>query len=148
MASSPLTPFHEEGSLAKFLQDSYLAEPSLPLTPSFKAKTINLLNLALCGYQSQLAPIIFDKQPYLPPSYPCSFPPFLQSHPSPSMTPLPEYKESQRGKVCGHIFGKGEAIYRCHTCALDDTCVLCSQCFKSTHNREDPNYCSDDHDIG
>lgn len=40
----------------------------------------------------------------------------------------------QRGP-CGHIFADGEGIYRCLDCGLDDTCVLCAQCFKaSDHN--------------
>lgn len=25
----------------------------------------------------------------------------------------PEYRESQRGKQCGHVFKKGESVYRC-----------------------------------
>lgn len=43
-----------------------------------------------------------------------------------------EYMEAARGKPCGHIFKSGEATYRCKTCTLDDTCVLCSQCFDSS----------------
>ena len=43
-----------------------------------------------------------------------------------------EYTEAARGKPCGHIFKSGEATYRCKTCTLDDTCVLCSQCFDSS----------------
>ncbi|ORX62464.1 hypothetical protein DM01DRAFT_1315943 [Hesseltinella vesiculosa] len=44
----------------------------------------------------------------------------------------PEYWESQRGKQCGHLFKKGETVYRCRNCGLDDTCVLCSRCFHAT----------------
>lgn len=43
-----------------------------------------------------------------------------------------EYTEGARGKACGHIFKYGEATYRCKTCTLDDTCVLCSRCFESS----------------
>ncbi|KAI9317943.1 hypothetical protein BX666DRAFT_1565983 [Dichotomocladium elegans] len=46
----------------------------------------------------------------------------------------PEYWESQRGKQCGHLFKKGESVYRCRNCGLDDTCVLCSRCFHSTNH--------------
>lgn len=49
----------------------------------------------------------------------------------------PEYSEERRGMPCGHIFAKGEAIWRCRDCALDDTCVQCAPCFMaSIHNRE------------
>ena len=43
-----------------------------------------------------------------------------------------EYTEAARGKPCGHIFKNGEATYRCRTCTLDDTCVLCSRCFDAS----------------
>ena len=43
-----------------------------------------------------------------------------------------EYTPFARGKPCGHIFKSGEATYRCKTCTLDDTCVLCSRCFESS----------------
>ncbi|KAI7848553.1 hypothetical protein BDC45DRAFT_471139 [Circinella umbellata] len=46
----------------------------------------------------------------------------------------PEYWESQRGKQCGHLFKKGESVYRCRTCGLDDTCVLCARCFHATNH--------------
>jgi E3 ubiquitin-protein ligase UBR1 len=43
-----------------------------------------------------------------------------------------EYTEAARGKPCGHIFKPGEASYRCKTCTLDDTCVLCSRCYEAS----------------
>lgn len=43
-----------------------------------------------------------------------------------------EYTEAARGKACGHIFKNGDATYRCKTCTLDDTCVLCSRCYQSS----------------
>ncbi|KAL3478110.1 hypothetical protein BJX99DRAFT_225042 [Aspergillus californicus] len=43
-----------------------------------------------------------------------------------------EYTEAARGKRCGHIFRTGEATYRCTTCGIDDTCVLCSRCFEAS----------------
>ncbi|CAO1638290.1 unnamed protein product [Parajaminaea phylloscopi] len=56
----------------------------------------------------------------------------------PALTDLgPEYSEERKGMPCGHIFQKGEAIWRCRDCALDDTCVQCGPCFTaSIHNRE------------
>ncbi|KAI8645793.1 hypothetical protein BD408DRAFT_480312 [Parasitella parasitica] len=46
---------------------------------------------------------------------------------------------SQKGRQCGHVFRKGEAVYRCRNCGLDDTCVFCSRCFHATNH--------DGHDI-
>ncbi|KAI8350145.1 hypothetical protein BD560DRAFT_456328 [Blakeslea trispora] len=46
----------------------------------------------------------------------------------------PEYWETQRGKQCGHLFKKGESVYRCRNCGLDDTCVMCSKCFHATNH--------------
>ncbi|KAL3438823.1 hypothetical protein BDV09DRAFT_158714 [Aspergillus tetrazonus] len=43
-----------------------------------------------------------------------------------------EYTEAARGKRCGHILRAGEATYRCNTCGVDETCVLCSRCFDSS----------------
>ncbi|KAI9840731.1 MAG: hypothetical protein M1837_001354 [Sclerophora amabilis] len=43
-----------------------------------------------------------------------------------------EYSPAARGKPCGHIFKSGEATYRCKTCTIDDTCVLCSRCFDAS----------------
>ena len=36
-----------------------------------------------------------------------------QQNPSKSDDNEPEYWESQRGKQCGHLFKKGESVYRC-----------------------------------
>ncbi|KAI9810349.1 MAG: hypothetical protein M1827_006316 [Pycnora praestabilis] len=47
-----------------------------------------------------------------------------------------EYTAAARGKPCGHIFKSGEATYRCRTCSIDDTCVLCSRCFESSDHTE------------
>ena len=47
-----------------------------------------------------------------------------------------EYTENARGKPCGHIFKSGEATYRCKTCTVDDTCVLCSRCFESSDHTD------------
>ena len=47
-----------------------------------------------------------------------------------------EYTENARGKPCGHIFKSGEATYRCKTCTIDDTCVLCSRCYESSDHTD------------
>lgn len=31
---------------------------------------------------------------------------------------------------CGRIFSRGELLYHCTTCAVDETCVLCCECFQ------------------
>ena len=31
--------------------------------------------------------------------------------------------------VCGHVFKRGEVIWTCRTCAKDQTCVQCNECF-------------------
>ncbi|KAJ1979713.1 E3 ubiquitin-protein ligase ubr1 [Dimargaris verticillata] len=52
-----------------------------------------------------------------------------------------EYSESRRGKPCGHVFFRGEGVYRCRNCSLDDTCVLCSRCFHaSDHTGHDTSF--------
>eukprot|EP00002_Diphylleia_rotans_P021245 TRINITY_DN4138_c0_g1_i6.p1 TRINITY_DN4138_c0_g1~~TRINITY_DN4138_c0_g1_i6.p1 ORF type:complete len:1527 (+),score=291.16 TRINITY_DN4138_c0_g1_i6:59-4639(+) len=38
-------------------------------------------------------------------------------------------------KVCGKRFQRGEQIYRCDTCAHDETCVVCSDCFRHADHR-------------
>ncbi|CAB4385880.1 unnamed protein product [Rhizophagus irregularis] len=45
-----------------------------------------------------------------------------------------EYSPTQKGKACGHVFRKGEGVYRCRNCALDETCVFCSRCFHATNH--------------
>ncbi|CAG8595325.1 6037_t:CDS:2, partial [Acaulospora morrowiae] len=45
-----------------------------------------------------------------------------------------EYSPSQKGKACGHVFKKGEGVYRCRDCGLDETCVFCSRCFHATNH--------------
>ncbi|KAJ3304518.1 hypothetical protein HDV03_002727 [Kappamyces sp. JEL0829] len=50
------------------------------------------------------------------------------------------FGQSQEKRLgpCGHVFKKGEIIYRCIDCGLDSTCVMCMRCFKAsqhhTHN--------------
>ncbi|KZF22387.1 hypothetical protein L228DRAFT_283538 [Xylona heveae TC161] len=53
-----------------------------------------------------------------------------------------EYTAGARGKPCGHIFKSGEATYRCKTCSVDDTCVLCSKCFDASDHTDHMVYVS------
>lgn len=49
--------------------------------------------------------------------------------------------ESVADACCGHIFSEGELIYHCKECAVDETCVLCAQCFQSAdHEKHDFRY--------
>lgn len=36
---------------------------------------------------------------------------------------------------CSRIFRKGEPIYRCLTCGYDDTCALCSDCYREEYHQ-------------
>jgi hypothetical protein len=54
---------------------------------------------------------------------------------------IPLEKVAAKSAICGHFFVKGEQVYRCKTCALDDTCVLCVDCFKaSDHSGHDTSF--------
>ena len=41
--------------------------------------------------------------------------------------------DNSGGTVCAHPFSPGEPVFRCKTCGLDDTCVLCRPCFLASH---------------
>ncbi len=47
-----------------------------------------------------------------------------------------EYTPAAKGHRCGHIFKSGEATYRCKTCSMDDTCVLCAKCFDASDHED------------
>ncbi|KAJ1733245.1 E3 ubiquitin-protein ligase ubr1 [Coemansia biformis] len=52
-----------------------------------------------------------------------------------------EYTEVRRGQPCGHVFKRGEGVYRCKSCSMDDTCVLCTRCFQATdHEGHDTSF--------
>jgi hypothetical protein len=40
--------------------------------------------------------------------------------------------DQKRTNICGDIFKKGEGIYTCRDCGLDETCVMCTTCFKNS----------------
>lgn len=37
--------------------------------------------------------------------------------------------------VCGKVFKMGEPTYSCRECGMDNTCVLCAECFKQSDHR-------------
>ncbi|PIA14708.1 hypothetical protein COEREDRAFT_46427 [Coemansia reversa NRRL 1564] len=52
-----------------------------------------------------------------------------------------EYTEVRRGQPCGHVFKRGEGVYRCKNCSMDETCVLCTRCFQGTdHTGHDTSF--------
>lgn len=48
--------------------------------------------------------------------------------------PLASLTDEATLGTCGHMFKMGEPVYRCLTCGLDETCVLCARCFHSSHD--------------
>ncbi|GLB36806.1 putative zinc finger in N-recognin (UBR box) [Lyophyllum shimeji] len=38
------------------------------------------------------------------------------------------------GRSCSRIFKKGDSCFRCKDCALDDSCVMCANCFHGTNH--------------
>ncbi|GAA5940730.1 uncharacterized protein JCM15063_006345 [Sporobolomyces koalae] len=61
---------------------------------------------------------------------------------APSSFTTADQHSSSRGKPCGHVFRAGESVYRCRTCGLDSTCVLCSSCFHAS-----PEHRNQRHDV-
>eukprot|EP00834_Sanchytrium_tribonematis_P003200 NODE_116_length_18347_cov_2.280962.p16 type:complete len:117 gc:universal NODE_116_length_18347_cov_2.280962:1149-799(-) len=45
-----------------------------------------------------------------------------------------KFEKSKEQSYCGRIFSKGDIVYSCKTCGIDNTCVLCADCFKSTNH--------------
>lgn len=39
-------------------------------------------------------------------------------------------KTDNNPRLCGKVFKNGEPVYSCKDCGLDNTCVLCVECFK------------------
>jgi hypothetical protein len=53
---------------------------------------------------------------------------------------LDKQQSTTTGKPCGYMFKKGDGIYHCTNCGIDETCVMCVTCFKATNH--------DGHDTG
>ncbi|GAA5876736.1 hypothetical protein JCM16303_006269 [Sporobolomyces ruberrimus] len=111
------------------------------------ASTISRLYLALNAFAldpSRPFHSLFDLPPSLDPFSPSTN---SDSHPiSLSTLQLPLVPSSSSShsssKPCGHVFKPGESVYRCRTCGLDSTCVLCSRCFHAS-----PEHRRDRHDV-
>ncbi|XP_041969901.1 E3 ubiquitin-protein ligase UBR1 isoform X2 [Aricia agestis] len=41
----------------------------------------------------------------------------------------------RRSTLCGRVFRQGEPAYSCRECGMDNTCVLCVECFKVSAHR-------------
>ncbi|GBP60009.1 E3 ubiquitin-protein ligase UBR1 [Eumeta japonica] len=41
----------------------------------------------------------------------------------------------RRSRLCGRVFKQGEPAYSCRECGMDNTCVLCVECFKVSAHR-------------
>ncbi|XP_032523092.1 E3 ubiquitin-protein ligase UBR1 isoform X1 [Danaus plexippus] len=41
----------------------------------------------------------------------------------------------RRSTLCGRVFKQGEPAYSCRECGMDNTCVLCVECFKVSPHR-------------
>ncbi|KAI8906762.1 hypothetical protein EDD86DRAFT_192660 [Gorgonomyces haynaldii] len=77
----------------------------------FKTTVFNVLSYKLCRESPDLYTKLFNTQ---------------------------EQSDGYTGKPCGKMFHKGDAVYRCKTCGLDPTVVMCSSCFKgSKHEGHD-----------
>ncbi|KAI8897884.1 hypothetical protein BC833DRAFT_620830 [Globomyces pollinis-pini] len=89
------------------LQLPSLTKLELPIPESLEKSINAILSFKLCGGQSTGFEYLFGCNPQV-------IQPTLASH------------------ACGYVFKKGDGVYRCIDCALDDTCVLCAKCFRSS----------------
>ncbi|XP_022906723.2 E3 ubiquitin-protein ligase UBR2 [Onthophagus taurus] len=44
-------------------------------------------------------------------------------------------EKDKKPSVCGRVFKHGEPTYSCRECGMDNTCVLCVNCFKKSEHR-------------
>lgn len=44
-------------------------------------------------------------------------------------------KYEKQDSICGRVFKMGEPTYSCRECGMDNTCVLCVDCFKKSEHR-------------
>lgn len=91
--------------LISFLQQSPINfDFRIPITPETSDTLSHILWFKLCGGSRHLFSKLSSKSSELLPT----------------------------GKACGYMFKKGDGVFRCLTCGLDNTCVMCSTCFKAT----------------
>ncbi|ORX91768.1 hypothetical protein K493DRAFT_339176 [Basidiobolus meristosporus CBS 931.73] len=126
MESSACSKLSHDLSLSQYLrQASHLH--NYILTPAAQSELLSAFLTSLCANNNEYQEALFPDKDDL----------FLSDYCENDN----KYSESHRGKPCGHIFRKGEAIYWCRTCGVDDTCVLCARCFQATdHQDHDTNF--------
>lgn len=90
------------------------------------SRLLQLLFRSLTGFQDAYVPLLFPK------GFPNSSDRPWSLREAQGAVEGAEYTEAARGHPCGHIFKSGEATYRCKTCTVDDTCVLCARCFDAS----------------
>ncbi|ORY03779.1 hypothetical protein K493DRAFT_206578 [Basidiobolus meristosporus CBS 931.73] len=115
-------------SFSDYLRDSP-KKFNYRLDETAQKEILRVFLASLCGFNQDyinlLFPEVFDQHDEL----------------KPESNLDPEYLPSQKGKPCGHVFKRGEGVYRCRNCALDDTCVLCAHCFHATdHTGHDTSF--------
>lgn len=44
-------------------------------------------------------------------------------------------KQHSADIICAKVFKAGDLNYRCSSCGMDDTCVMCAECFHSSHGK-------------
>ncbi|PJF16720.1 hypothetical protein PSACC_03494 [Paramicrosporidium saccamoebae] len=58
-----------------------------------------------------------------------------------SLREILEREQKSPSPSCGRVFKRDELIYHCKECAVDETCVLCNDCFqRSDHEGHNYNY--------
>ncbi|GAA5840031.1 hypothetical protein JCM3766R1_000645 [Sporobolomyces carnicolor] len=123
------------GSVAAYL--STLAEPSRYSLrhPSTLARLSLALNSFALNPTTRYHPLFELPADAFPPSTLTDArggpPPPLSSLQAPTSSASTASATSTR-RPCGHVFKAGESVYRCRTCGLDPTCVLCSTCFHAS----------------
>ncbi|OMJ25777.1 E3 ubiquitin-protein ligase ubr1 [Smittium culicis] len=125
--NSPLNEFSEDSifeSLSRILKDSP-QKYNYTFNKHSRKELINIANFYLLGQDVRLSSLVVidDNTGGAP-----------RDENQEKNVELIEYTEVRRGQLCGHVFRRGEGVYRCKTCAIDDTCVLCTRCFHATNH--------------
>ncbi|KAG8936929.1 hypothetical protein FRC02_010019 [Tulasnella sp. 418] len=103
----------------RFAIETMATSRKYQFTQSTRAEVLTELYSALWGPYSNL---------FLPPSHG----PLSGLLSEAQRTVYPTSDTPQPGRTCGRIFKKGDSCYRCRDCGLDDSTVLCAQCFSSS----------------
>ncbi|GAA5959792.1 hypothetical protein JCM3765_000105 [Sporobolomyces pararoseus] len=141
-SNSSFLDFHSTLQLPPASVPSFLSHLAIPSRYSLRSpSTLSRIHLALNSFALNpespyhllfdLPPNAFDRNQLYSLD---SSPPFLSSLQSvtSSFSDPAVSTTSGGGRPCGHVFKPGESVYRCRTCGLDPTCVLCSTCFHAS----------------